>query len=170
MATRGPTTPITVWIQWGALLISQLIIAGVGFYLRSQKGFEPNPEGHPLLLPLTVVAGMAGVASLFVNLVLTNSEKVGAWASESKAQGEAFEAARKKMLMRFQQRMSVGSALAEAVTIFGFVLFFTGQIPPLYFIGFVAVGVILHLIGFPKLGLLDEALRQEYPEAIPLVR
>jgi len=151
----------TLWILWIALLMSHFILAGVGFFLHSTRGSAAS-EAMPLVIPLLAIAAVNALGSLFVNLVLAGPDKFRAWTRGLKAKGESREKAHSSLIMRLQQRMILGSALAESVTILGFILFFLNQISPSLFLIFVAAGVALHCVGFPKLNMLQDSLRAEY--------
>lgn len=155
-------TLVTPWILWGALLMSHLILGGVGFFLSQSRPPDFSPQSSQLFLPLLALAVMTGIASLFVNLVLNNSEKIQNGVAELRQNGTDRQKTFLIVLQRLVQKLVLGSALAESVTIFGFVLFFTGQIPLFRFFAFVAAGLVLHLIGFPKTATLQESLQKEF--------
>ena len=158
-----PKNAPTPWILWVALLMAQITMAAVGFVVRRDSSGDFSSEGISLILPLGLVASLAGLASLFINFVLIQPEKMRDWARESREKGENFDRAQGALLQRYYPRMVVACALAESVTIFGFVLFFLRQISPTYFFAFVGVGLALHLFCYPKLSQVREALDSEYP-------
>jgi len=155
-----------LWIVWVAILVGQLVIGGVAFVVIEGGGGGMPGLGSPLLIPLIAMAGLLGLVAAAVHLVLNSEDKIRETARALRAQGASFEATKAKLYLSYQQKMIMGLALGEGVTIFGFILAFLRQISLNTFLIFLSLGILLHLAGTPKAGTLHRVLLEEYPLSI----
>ncbi|MFO1520176.1 MAG: hypothetical protein U1F57_11015 [bacterium] len=161
MNSSNPPPSANLWIIWGALLASHFVNLAV--ILIRPDFVQPR---NVLFFALAALAVVMGLASLAISQVMTGGAKIRSWAQEYREKGEKREMAKEMMLERLTKTSIFGWALSEAVTIYGLALSFLGQAPrPVFFI-FLAGGVLCHLLGWPKVSSVEEALQAEYGGAL----
>ncbi|TAK29432.1 MAG: hypothetical protein EPO40_10495 [Myxococcaceae bacterium] len=172
-----PPALMTQRILWLALLTSNFLYVGVLFYLRANRGGQSLPAIDPTLAPaFAVVALGVSAASLLLPRRLYASfaasapieirdgvkeDPMGALqgfrrpAPSERLFADA-DAARRAALLRNQSPFIVGMALAESVSLLGFVLGFLGAGEAI-FLPFFAVGIALQATRFPTMVAIERA-------------
>ncbi len=168
----SPQRLLTARILWASLLLTNFIYLGVLAYLRSSR--TPPPEPASTLVMGLAVAGLANAVMSFVLPRSIHRRAALATGTETReglmgdplatqgfrtaaASGRVFSddrAARRAAFQVFQSPFVVGMAMAESVSLFGFVLGFLGaewaQVLP-----FFAVGIAAQAVRFPTLGRVE---------------
>jgi hypothetical protein len=164
-------------ILWISLLASNALYLGVLFYLRAARGGQPFPPIDPALAPaFAVVALGVSAASVLLPRRLyaaftpsapvetredVKDDPLGAMqgfrrpAPSERVFVDA-DAARRIALQRNATPFIVGMALAESVSLLGFVLGFLGAGEAI-FLPFFAVGVALQAARFPTMAAIERA-------------
>jgi len=164
---RSPQRLLTSRILWGSLLSSNVIYLGVLAYVREQRTPPPTPASA--LVMALALAGLTNTVMSFVVPYMVYRRAATATRVETReglmgdplgatqgfrtaaASGRVFSdegAARSVAFQLYQAPFIVGMAMAEAVSLFGFVLGFLGaewaQVLP-----FFAVGITAQAVRFP---------------------
>jgi hypothetical protein len=116
------------WVVWGALLVSMLIYGGLAHYLEAFAGFEPG-DG----LGISILPAMLGIVALI---------EIGVAFWVRKGGAEHFEDAFTPKILSW--------ALAESVSIYGFILWFVGSAGFGLMWAFVALGAATMLLLHPN--------------------
>lgn len=157
MTEKNPIKEINLWIVWVALLTSHLVYLVVVFVVKPQPRAETT-----LVMPLIAVAACLGIASIGIQMTMTTLQKVRGWVQGCRQKGASREAAELLALRQLLSVSVIGWALSEAITILGLVLTFVGQIELFQFFIFLGIGVVVHLVGWPKTAAVKEAIGLEY--------
>lgn len=167
---------MTQRILWVALLTSNFLYIGVLLYLRANRGGQSLPAIDPMMAPAfaAVAVGIA-VASLLLPRRLYASaasapieirdgvkeDPMGALqgfrrpAPSERIFADA-DAARSAALVRHMSPFIVGMALAESISLLGFVLGFLGAAETI-FLPFFAVGIALQATRCPSMAAIERA-------------
>nr|MBK7068097.1 hypothetical protein [Deltaproteobacteria bacterium] len=172
-----PPALMTQRILWFALLTSNVLYVGVLFYLRANRGGQSLPAIDPMLAPAFAVVALGVSASslllprrLYASFASSapieirdgvKEDPMGALQGFRRpAPSERIfadtDAARRAALLRNMTPFIVGMALAEAVSLLGFVLGFLGA-GEATFLPFFAVGVALQATRFPTMVAIERA-------------
>lgn len=158
---------------WAALLTGTVMFLVVGYVVTSGRQEALVPE--PFLLPVlgfTALGLAAGSVLLppvllrqaFLALRLPTTEAPNPGPSSTRRRAKRFVdsgSVRSRLLLAAQPSFIVGMAMAEAVALHGFVLWFLGFELPLV-IPFFAVCWGLMLSKFPRLSHFERALESAY--------
>lgn len=185
-AAAGPMNLMVARILWGALLSTHFIYLVV---LATVRGNGSAPQQAPAQTMVLTMAAMAvgNAVMSFVVPRLVYARAVAANPPETReaVMGEAVggtpgfrtaapsqrvfsdaAAARRQAVQLFQAPFIVGMAMAESVSLFGFVLGFLGaewaQVLP-----FFALGIVAQAVRFPTVatveGMFEQASRARFP-------
>lgn len=162
-------------ILWGALFASTLLFLISGYVAIGGREDAPSPD--PLMLPVLAFAsaGIAGASILFPRHLLRQSFRAAKYEVTDLPKEELMfrdtpgrprkftdpEAVRKTLAPKVQTSFILGMALAEAVALNGFVLWFVG-FPLTQTIGFFVVCWVLMLTHFPNADRDVQALEKLY--------
>ncbi len=168
---------MTQRILWVALLTSNFLYIGVLFYLRANRSGQSLPAIDPMMAPAfaAVAVGIAAASLLLPRRLYASSagsspietrdgvkeDPMGALqgfrrpAPSERIFADA-DAARSAALVRNMSPFIVGMALAESVSLLGFVLGFLGAAETI-FLPFFAVGIALQATRFPSMAAIERA-------------
>ena len=158
---------------WGALLSGTVMFLVVGYVVISERHEVPAPE--PLLLPvLAVTAVSLALGSVllppfllrqaFAALKLVTTDAPSPGPSTARRRGKRFvdpQSIRSRLVLVAQPSFIIGMALAEAVAVHGFVLWFVG-FEFAFIIPFFVVCWGLMLSKFPRPGAFEHTLEGVY--------
>lgn len=172
---------MTPRILWGAMLASQAIY--VGMLVSGVLQTPDQPADTSLLAPLIAAATMTAIASILLPEILRRgaiasmkieleeipdpdaplgfrgaAPTIRAYAHPQKVIDRAFPLGFTPLIL--------GLALAEATSIFGFVLGFLGH-PPLHWAGFFVAGATLTAIRFPTASTFLGPIEKHTGVALP---
>ena len=174
----APVTQSQVMIMrvlWVGLFVSTLLFLVSGYVAVSDRGEIPAPA--PVMLPALafVSLGIAAASVLFPRHLLRQSLRAAKYEivdlpaqermfTDTPGRARKFanpEAVRKTLAPKVQTPFILGMALAEAVAINGFVLWFVG-FALVHAIGFFVVCWILMIAHFPKPARYRQLLEEVY--------
>ena len=166
---------MVIRILWVGLFVSTLLFLISGYVTVSSREDIPSPD--PLLLPVLafVSVGIAGASLLFPRRLLAQSFRAAKYEVADRPKEELMfkdipgrprrfvnpEAVRKSLPPKVQTPFILSMALAEAVALNGFVLWFLG-FPLSQTIGFFVVCWILMIAQFPNPARYVQALEKVY--------
>ena len=162
----------TVRVLWLALVMTNVIYIGmISSHLAVSE--DAAPEHLPALLGafslglaiLSIVMPArgfdAGLRNMEVNIIEAPGEVVGSFRESAPVTRVIAEPERAMIaaFSRYQTPFILGMALAESVSLFGFVLGFM-RAAPIVYMPFFGVGIALMLSKFPTIGYIARAVER----------
>lgn len=175
--SKPPPALTTQRILWAALLTSNVLYVGLLFYLRANRGGQSLPAIDPMmapafaavalgisaasvLLPRRLYASATAAAPIEVRDGVKEDPMGSLQGFRRPAPSERVfadtDAARRAALVHNMTPLIVGMALAESVSLLGFVLGFLGAGEAI-FLPFFAVGIGLQVPRFPTMLAIERA-------------